>query len=62
MAPSHFLFQEHLGDLFRRELRLRNRWVPALDQGSFTRCPPPASSPLSRTMLGRGEKSQSPRL
>ena len=46
MAPSQFLFQEHLGDLFRRELRLRNRWVPALDQGPGNGLPPhPGAAP-----------------
>ncbi|MEY2598778.1 MAG: hypothetical protein RLZZ142_1037, partial [Verrucomicrobiota bacterium] len=25
MAPFHFLFQEHIGDLVRRELGLRSR-------------------------------------
>jgi phosphoribosylpyrophosphate synthetase len=35
MAPFQFLFQEHIGDLIWRELRLRRRWVTALDQGQF---------------------------
>jgi hypothetical protein len=45
------LFQEHVGDLIRRELRSRSRWVPALDQGQFH--PLPASRALCYPRLGQ---------
>ena len=51
MAPFQFLFQEHIGDLIRRELRLRSRWVPALDQGQFH--PLPAARVRRHLRLGQ---------
>jgi hypothetical protein len=51
MAPFHFLFQEHIGDLIRHELRFRSRWVPALDQGQFH--PLPTSRVLLYPRLGQ---------
>jgi len=39
MAPFQFLFQEHIGDLIRRERRLRICRVTALDQGQFHTLP-----------------------
>ena len=51
MAPFQFLFQEHIGDLIRRELRLRSRLVTALDQGQFH--PLPATRVRRHRRLGQ---------
>jgi len=51
MAPFQFLFQEHIGDFIRRELRMRSRCVTALDQGQFY--PLPAARVRRHRWLGQ---------
>ena len=62
MAPFHFLFQEHFGNLIRRERRFGIRRVKAVDHGQFhplragrVRCQPglgqATSKNLSRNIL-----------